>query len=59
MDMARLLAETGNMKLSSPLSVNDSEVKFKTYASENKGKLNANTLAICDDFNVFSFFFHK
>ncbi len=59
MDMARLLAEAGNMKLSSPLSVNDSEVKFKTYASENKGKLNANTLAICDDFNVFSFFFHK
>ena len=59
LDMARLLAEAGNMKLSSPLTVNDSEMKFKTYASENKGKLSANTLSICDDFKVFSFFFHR
>ena len=60
--LAIVQAVVGAMKqakarLNPSIYVNGKSVKFKKYVSENKTQLAQTTLALCEENNVFSFFF--
>ena len=44
-------------KLNAPILVNGKSQKFKKYISDNKSQLSQMTLILCEENNVFSFFF--
>ncbi|MBE6587091.1 MAG: hypothetical protein E7647_01600 [Ruminococcaceae bacterium] len=57
LEVCRSISSGTSIKLSEEMAVSGSYVKFKKYATANKGLLSEATAAICEKYKVYSLFF--